>query len=165
MTKIALFLAQNGYVLRSGGAEGADSAFERGVRQSGFPSLMEIWLPWRGFNNRSGPTYHYKDYPHNCWEYQVSEKHHPNWGRLSDAVRKLMCRNANQVFGNCVETSSNSLFVICWTKDGLDSGGTGQAIRVAREVGIPVYNLNTDAGLLGVEELLKTIEENQINGT
>ncbi len=72
-----------------------------------------------------------------------------------------MCRNTNQIFGACIETAPNSQFVICWTKDGLDSGGTGQALRIAREAGIPIYNLYTKAGCLGLEELLKTIEENQ----
>jgi SpoU rRNA methylase family enzyme len=31
--------------------------------------------------------------------------------------------------------------VICWTKDGAATGGTGQAIRMANHYGVPVLNL------------------------
>ncbi|HRY03076.1 MAG TPA: hypothetical protein P5256_08115, partial [Beijerinckiaceae bacterium] len=32
-------------------------------------------------------------------------------------------------------------FVICWTKDARGGGGTGQAIRLARAHGVPVFDL------------------------
>jgi hypothetical protein len=32
--------------------------------------------------------------------------------------------------------------VVCWTSDGKASGGTGQAIRIAKYYEIPTYNLN-----------------------
>ena len=34
-----------------------------------------------------------------------------------------------------------SKFVICWTKNGKGTGGTGQAIRIAKGFGIPVFDL------------------------
>src|SRR5678815_2257413 len=62
MTKLAYRLEKNGLMLRSGGAEGADSAFERGVSED---ENKEIFLPWRGFNgNMSGlypPTKYARD--------------------------------------------------------------------------------------------------------
>ena len=31
--------------------------------------------------------------------------------------------------------------VVCWTRDGKATGGTGMGIRIARERDIPVFNL------------------------
>ena len=45
---VAKYLEKNGYTLRSGGAKGADQAFERGVSED---DMKEIYLPWRGFEN------------------------------------------------------------------------------------------------------------------
>ena len=43
-------LARDGWVLRSGGAPGADSAFERGA----LAGTTQIFLPWPGFEGRDG---------------------------------------------------------------------------------------------------------------
>lgn len=45
------------------------------------------------------------------------------------------------VTGYFLIDSNDSSFVVCWTSDGKDSGGTGQALRIARDRNIPVYNL------------------------
>lgn len=54
MRRVAERLDARGYTLRSGGADGADSAFADGATDK------EIFLPWRGFNGvesvRTGPT-------------------------------------------------------------------------------------------------------------
>ena len=42
-------LALEGFVLRSGGADGADTFFEIGCDMSN--GLKEIYLPWNNFNN------------------------------------------------------------------------------------------------------------------
>ena len=48
-------LAMRGYMLRSGGANGVDSAFEKGcVKVNG---EKEIYLPWKEFNNNNSPLY------------------------------------------------------------------------------------------------------------
>src|SRR5215217_6010795 len=49
MTEIARVLEEHGYILRSGGAGGADSAFEKGVKVH---ENAEIFLPWEGFEGR-----------------------------------------------------------------------------------------------------------------
>lgn len=49
MTALAFLLEKEGYILRSGGAEGADTAFENGVRSLYY---KEIYLPWTFFNNK-----------------------------------------------------------------------------------------------------------------
>ena len=130
MTSIARLLDRKGYTLRSGAAEGADSAFERGVEFV----KPEIYLPWRGFE-KSESTYHEPKKE----AYKVAELYHPRWKHLSQPVRKLMARNVHQIIGWDMNTPSD--FVVCWTMDGKASGGTGQALRLAAACKVPIYNL------------------------
>ena len=65
--------------------------------------------------------------------------YHPNPEALSVGARKLMARNYCQLFGASPE-SEPSGFVVCYTSDELASGGTGQAIRMASDANIPVFN-------------------------
>jgi hypothetical protein len=54
---ISTSLCRQGYILRSGSAPGADSAFERGC--DSLKGRKEIWLPWRGFEgNQSNLIVH-----------------------------------------------------------------------------------------------------------
>jgi len=50
----------------------------------------------------------------------------------------LQARNSHQVLGLDLNTPSD--FVICWTKNGKDQGGTFQTIRIARSYDIPIFN-------------------------
>lgn len=52
-----------------------------------------------------------------------------------------MARNAHQLLGNSLK--SPSLFILCWTDGGRVTGGTGQALRMAPDLGIPVINLGS----------------------
>lgn len=128
MEEIARIFNNLGYTMRSGGAPGADSAFEISY------SNMEIYLPWEGFNGKKGIVP-----PLNL---EFVEKYHPKPSALSNAGKKLMSRNTYQVLGQDLKTPSE--FVVCWTKDGKASGGTGQALRIAKDYNIPIYNLKTD---------------------
>lgn len=129
MSKIARQLNKDGWTLRSGGAAGADTAFEYNTADS-----AEIFLPWKGFNGHPSALHHISPKA-----YEIAEKFHPAWERLRLSVRKLHARNVHQVLG--VGLDSPSKFLICWTADGKASGGTGQAIRIAEHYGIPVFNL------------------------
>ncbi len=120
MTALAKILESKGFCLRSGHAKGADLAFEKGT------SIKEIF--------RS------KDATEEAIE--LALKFHPNPKALKnkgDYVLRLMGRNMQIISGQFLD--SNVEFVVCWTKDGKASGGTGQAIRYANSLGIPVYNL------------------------
>jgi len=132
MIRIARHLESRGYTLRSGGAYGADSAFEFGVTNH---INKHIYLPWEGFNGNQSPFFEPQD-----WAYKLAEKYHPNWYSLKRGVKALMARNMHQIVGLANKTHSKA--VICWTRDGLDSGGTGQALRFARDLGIPIFNLH-----------------------
>lgn len=130
MTEIANHLGNLGYTLYSGGAEGADDAFERGA------SRKKIFLPWDGFNGRhvDGNLYVVPPYVED-----LAKKFHPAGDRLKQGALKMMSRNCYQVLGPDLKSPVD--FVICWTKDGKASGGTGQAIRIAESLAIPVFNL------------------------
>lgn len=131
MTGLAEWLEHHEYVLRSGGADGADSAFERGVRES---DNKEIYLPWCGFNGNQSPLY-----PPSGDAYRMASEYHPAWNRCGPAARKFHARNCHQILGSWLIHPVD--FVLCWTPGGRDAGGTGQALRIARAHDIPVINL------------------------
>ena len=139
MRKVAHRLSELGYTLLSGGAAGADSAFEDGCF-----GRKEIYLPWPGFRNLKGR--HYVTLP-SAEAFRVAEAVHPAWKRLDDKGKSLMARNSHQVLG--ADLRSPVDFVVCWTPDVCESeaarsrttGGTGQAIALADRWGIPVVNL------------------------
>lgn len=130
MGLIAQRLSNLSYCLLSGGADGADIAFEKCA------TYKQIFLPWDGFNNKhvDGKTYVIPEE-----NLELVKKYHPKFSNLSSAGKKLMSRNSYQVLGPDLKTPVE--FVLCWTKDGKASGGTGQAIRVANAHQIPVFNL------------------------
>lgn len=129
MTKVATFLSSIGYTLRSGGADGADSAFELGSTDS------EIYLPWNNFNGKSGIVCSHPK------AIDLAKQFHPRYSSLSDGAKKLMHRNSHQMFGEDMNTPSD--FVICWTPAGSGSGGTGQALRIARYYNIPIFDIGS----------------------
>lgn len=135
MTRAAFALLKRGYVLRSGHAIGADSAFERGAGEA-----AEIYLPapgWRG----SGSAFHNGTLGAEVWgrARTIAAAHHPTFAGLSPFVQNLHTRNVFQVLGACLDSPAE--FVLCWTADGEASGGTGQVLRIAATHGVPVFNL------------------------
>lgn len=128
-SNIAKYLSGRGFVLRSGGAQGADSAFERGCIGD-----KEIYLPWSGFEgNKSNLIVKDK------LAFELAEKFHPYWDNMSQGAQRLHARNIHQVLGKDLDTPAD--FVVCWTKDGKGSGGTGQAIRIAKAYKVPIFDL------------------------
>ena len=73
---------------------------------------------------------------------KIAAQFHPAWDKCSPAAKRLHGRNCFQVLGPNLNTPSTML--ICWTKGGMGRGGTGQAIRICREWGIPVFDLGGD---------------------
>ena len=118
--------------MRSGGAEGSDKAFENGCDKVN--GEKEIYLPWRGFNGSDSNLI-----VSNPKAFEIAEKYHPYWFNLKQGAQKLQARNSHQVLGQDLETLSS--FIICWTKGGKKIGGTAQAIRIADDYNIPVFNM------------------------
>lgn len=149
MTVMAGVLEKRGFVMRSGAAIGADSAWEAGVTDD---SMKEIYLPKMGFEGRydgvllKGEMFRKAE--------EMALKHHPNpdalyydkepGGRSKPKFAALAhTRNMAQVLGQNLDKKAK--FILAYTPDGAASGGTGQAIRVAEALGVPVLNIRRPA--------------------
>lgn len=154
MQEFAYHAAQRGWTLRSGGADGADTAFEMGCDDG--QGKKEIFLPWAKFNGNAstlfGPSGD---------AMRVAAEIHPAWKVLLPAARKLCARNMHQIMGPHMREAVSC--VVCWTPDGCEShenysrttGGTGTAIALASVNNIPIFNLkNTDRYIDAIEFLL-----------
>lgn len=139
-------LGEAGWTLRSGAAFGADSSFEAGCDAA--RGRKEIFLPWRRFNNHV--TGYIMPEEMDPRLIQIARRTHPVWDKLSSGVRKLHARNVFQVLGKDLETPSR--FLVCWTPGGNGGGGTGQAIRLARESSVPIFDLANPTSLAEVRE-------------
>ena len=150
MRRCATRLELLGYTLRSGGANGADTAFEEGCCRK------ELYLPWPGFNGRQS------EFQTVCNKaLALAASLHPRWERLSSPARRLMARNCYQILGT--DLASPVDFVLCWTPDGVEdergrtqlTGGTGQAIALASRHDIPVFNIATGDALVRLRGFLE----------
>ena len=136
MTVMAGWLARTGWHLSSGGADGADSAFAAGAPAG----QRTVWLPWRGYNGHRGPDCRVLSAAELSACIGIAGPLHPAWERCSPAVRKLHARNA-AVLGLALDRPVDA--VVCWSERGAVTGGTGMAIRIAEDRGIPVFNLGS----------------------
>lgn len=140
MSYLAQYAAEHNWVLRSGGAPGADSAFERGCDRGN--GKKEIFLPWRGFNKNESDLCVVKE----C-AMDLAKMIHPAYNKLSHSAKLLIGRNMYQIMGDSMVDPVSC--VICWTADGCESyhtysiltGGTGSAISLASRKNIPIFNL------------------------
>ena len=142
MRGIGRILAKDGYLCQTGAAPGADQAFAEGALFNKGDVLL--CLPWHSYEqqwveNLAGNI-----------QLQVIEdtdidalasvpRLHPFANKLKQGVVKLHARNWHIMQG--IE------FMICWTPDGLETGGTGQAIRIAEEAGVKIHNLGNPSVL------------------
>lgn len=139
MRDVAFKLDEMGWILRSGGADGADTAFQIGAVNT--PS--EIYLPWNNFNQTPGRTIDASKLSNYREASDIASGLHPAWDRLTRGPRALHTRNVYQVLGLDLDTPSRLL--VCWApivgKRGEVKGGTNTAVKLARMKGIPVRNL------------------------
>lgn len=156
MEQIGEALARAGWVLRSGAADGADTAFERGCDNAG--GQKEIFLPWPGFSGHSSQLNTV-----DSAALDMAAGIHPAWSHLSTGAARLHARNCYQVLGKSLDEPSQ--LTICWTKDGGESekgssrlrGGTATAIALSERCSIPVFNLRNEASLKRLIEYLAAL--------
>lgn len=174
------WLVAHGWTCRTGGARGADDACEDGALAAleddrlHPPSCgggLEVYLPWPTFGRDS---WHYQEiyqlpgvtvrtFPTDD-AVALASTVHPAWSGLRQGARKLHGRNSHQVLG--YDLRSPVSMVLCWTKDGADgtpqfpvtseTGGTGQALRLAALRGIPVLNIARPDHRATVERTIAT---------
>lgn len=143
---LACILAQRGYTLRSGGADGADSAFEYGCDLA--RGKKEIYLPWKNFNKHRSNYYDIEESA-----IKLASEIHLAWDKCKTGAKKLHARNCYQVLGLNLDTPSD--FLICWTKNGGKVGGTRTAIVLAEKFDVTVYNF----GFCNTKQQLKDLYE------
>jgi hypothetical protein len=150
MHRIGEWMAQQGFTLRSGAADGADTAFEEGCDMVG--GAKEIYLPWRGFNGHPSPLY---EWALENEAHALAASIHPNWGACSQSAKQLHSRNCYQVLGYNLDSPSQLL--ICWTPRGEIVGGTATAIKIAKKFEIPVFNLALEDNIMSLRQFMKEI--------
>ncbi len=155
MTVMAGWLARQGWHLNSGGAAGADSAFAQGTPAG----RRTLHLPWSGYNGCAGPDCRVPSPSEFQSCLTIAARLHPAWDRCSPAVRKLHARNA-AILGVGLGRPVDA--VVAWTPGGTVTGGTGMAIRIATDAGIPVLNLGSMTPRAVCERLL-TIRRSQFS--
>lgn len=154
---IASNLEARGAILRSGGANGADLAFENGIR-SDFNKF--IYLPWCGFNNSPSKLCGETAYDEEATK--IASEIHPAWDRCSDAAKKLHMRNVFQILGYSLDNPSKFVLFYADEKNGKVQGGTATAVNLARKYNVPTFNIKEDKNLLVCWEYVgKRIEKKQ----
>jgi hypothetical protein len=173
MIKLGYALAEQGRILHSGGAEHADKPFQEGVesfcRKQNINACerQKIFIPKDNFKGLKADeqrgivnfenTDNYNNAVRMAAEFYLTKssteetlKSWPHW------MKGYMGRNCYQILSEDLVSPVSA--VICWTKDGsLDgskrsSGGTGQALRLAKYHKIPVFNLQRESHLKFVTE-------------
>ena len=142
MAWIAGELEKLGYTLNSGGAKGADSAFEYGVKDAAHKNVFRA-------TDATEETR------------AIAQELHPAHERLQGHALDLYARNTNQIFGRNLDMVVD--FVVCYTKDGCeshtartrDSGGTGQAIEMATRKGAVVFNMKNADWFVRLKKFLR----------
>lgn len=152
MSSLAKVFAKMQFVLRSGRAIGADSAFEHGcVIANGKHELFTT-----------------KDTIGDWKAFELAESLHGKWEYLSSYAQELHARNTYQILGK--DHLSPVSFVVCWTPFGAESlselrmnhnGGTSTAIKLACLNNIPIFNLQKADANIRLQQFIDSILINQ----
>ena len=144
LKNLASTLHGMGYVLRSGGADGADSTISHLLN-------IEVYIPWNGFNNlyHNGKTvFELSKLPNQDLAKSRIMKIHPAPQKLTQGALKLHTRNIYQVIGfRGIDGVKSEMVIYCADEgnDFLPKGGTRTAIAYAKQLNIPVYNIRNGA--------------------
>lgn len=153
MTQFASYATEL-YELYTGYAIGADQAFAKGTTN------RTVFNPSSKLNHIAGSV--------DCTQLdnwplalEIAERFHPAWNWLKPPHKNLIARNTYQILG--LDLVSPTQFVICWTPDGStgstspNTGGTGQAIRIAKAYNVPIFNLQLPDHLQFIDMVMQGI--------
>jgi hypothetical protein len=130
-----------GLEIASGNCEGADQAYASGANLE-HPELVHLYLTGPRHNANAivpGNHIYYAD-DHPEW-IEVARRNHPRYNFLSPYVKKLMNRNAGIVL-------SSQLVIALPNPNKSWGGGTGHGMKIAKEAGIPVWDITKDKQLV-----------------
>ena len=163
MNMIGRHFGSLGWTLRSGAALGADTAFENGCNIVN--GKKEIYLPWRAYNHNLSEL-HPRNYPFTEEELKFTEKFHPAWKKCGPSAQKLHARNTRILMGmealHGIQVTPVK-FIVCWTKDGQITGGTGQALRIGNAMAqgghdFMIVNLGAAKDTYQLESMIQDLE-------
>lgn len=178
MASLSRRLRENGWVFRSGKADGADAIFQMGAQLCMLADFEgkygEVYKAWPKFNTNDNPFEPFKTESgyslQPWWDIVVTEKNildkaealastiHPAWDRLSRGAKALHTRNMFQVLGRDLATPSE--FLVCYApvdKHGVPKGGTRSAYVLAQQNNIPCFNFATQSKMEiygGIKEIM-----------
>lgn len=155
MIKIGAWCLKNDILVRSGHAEGADYAFEKGAKEN-----CIAYLPWKNFGMERtmlGTPIVFEKLPKKIQNelYEIAPLNHPAWSGLSAGVKKIIGRNMCQVRGH-LERAVYSQACVYWTHAGNTSGGTVFTRNFADKYEVPCFNMQTYET---ATEVIKNLEE------
>lgn len=142
------------YVCLTGNADGADAAFRDGA-----DGLCVLILPWKNFNKA-------KD--HKVLDIfvlgdgkeglEAIQEFHPVPHKLSHGAKACIARNFYQIAGYD-KYPEVSFVVCCSNSDGQGGvwGGTGHAVRIAKDRNIPFFNIREEGWRGKLNEFLDAL--------
>lgn len=147
-------LKGEGWTVRSGGADGSDSAFGEADPEG------DHFVPWRDFAKLKGlHEINVNQFQPKILERanQIASEYHPIWNSLKPAVQLLHARNVFQILGHNLDNPSKFV-VLCADQDknGV-KGGTGQSVRLARSLNIPCFNIRIEEDLIRIQKWLTKV--------
>ena len=114
---------------------------------------LEIYLPWRGFNEIDGKrTWNTLTSKH------VASQHFLGWEKIPDSVKAMLAAQVRMVFGD--KNNSIILCLVTWSRDGAskvlevtkDTGRGSFIIKMAATYGFPVLNVMKPQSQLIIEK-------------
>lgn len=168
MQKLVGLMNKNGYKLRAwypGGCS-VGSAIVDPNNTSPHPLQVEWYIPTKSYNSLVTP----KSLVNNELAYQLLRGFHKGWDKIPGFVRALCARDIEVFLGQ--DCKHPLRFVVIWSPGGeeslsgdkIDWKGLGQLafiIRLAKELGIPLFNLAKEDSITRLGSLLNgsTVEQ------
>lgn len=149
----ANYCTTHGHTVRSGKADGADTAAILGCIEAydlaGVPynlhqeglGVPEMFVPWNGFGNKNLSSAWDSVQGDNPDAHDIAGSIHPAWHNCKESVRKLHTRNVCQILGEDLHTPSDIILYWCEEKKGKPTGGTATAVNLALSRGIQCINM------------------------